>query len=388
MTIINRALHKAYQRRTDSQAAPPLEARSPSVTGWASKVRDPIRPIPAPDRASSPQATTATQSEAPPAPAIAQVLSGKGPVVVPAPAAVRAPQALSGGTTVRFDSGHLRAKPQAQAEAPAAETMSSAAGETDAGRKSAGDATVAEKAATGKIAAGTVAAQNSPRWSWPPIVGKLLDCPAGVELRKLAGSLKQLANTRNLSCVALSGPGRSTGRTSLVLTLAHILAETQFCRVAIVDADFGHPDAAQVLSLSPRQGLWEAASRKEAGASSATVLIPEKLAIVPLVDRIGAEGVDRKKIAGIQSYLRALRREYDLVLVDAGPWEALVPPLVFESRAVDAFLCVARCGWCDERLDDDLFRQPGIEWLGMIETFSPARAVAPLATTTASSRIH
>jgi len=289
---------------------------------------------------------------------------------------------LSGGATVRFDSGHLRAKPQALAEAPAAETNVAAAGKESAGG-------TAARTANDKSAAETAAAQNVPRWSWPSIVGKLLDCPAGAELRKLAGSLKQLAGTRNLACVALSGPGRSTGRTSLVLTLAHILAETQFCRVAIVDADFGHPDAAQAMSLKPRQGLWEAASRNDAGASATTVLIPEKLVIVPLVDRVATEGMDRRKVAGIQSYLRALRREYDLVLVDAGPWEALVPPLVFESRAVDAFLCIARCHAGDERLDDEHFRQPGIEWLGMIETFVPARAVAPLATaTSASSRIH
>src|SRR5262249_6395573 len=150
--------------------------------------RDPIRPIQAPDKATSPPATTPTQSDASPAPAIAQVLTGKGPVVVPAPAAVPAPQVLSGGATVRFDSGHLGVKPQALAEAPAAETKVAAARKNDAGGKSAGTANANEKPANE-----TVASQNAPRWSWPAIVGKLLDCPAGAELRKLAGSLKQLA---------------------------------------------------------------------------------------------------------------------------------------------------------------------------------------------------
>jgi Mrp family chromosome partitioning ATPase len=379
MTIINRALHKAYKRRADASAAPTLAPRDSSITGWASKVRDPIRPMQTPDKTTPPPATTLGLPDPLPAPAIAQLLTGMGPVVAPAPA----PATRVLGTTVRFDSGHVRAKPQAAMETPAVVTKAAADGKNDAGGKAVADATVGEKAATG-----TVAAQIAPRWSWPPIVGKLLDCPAGTELRKLAGSLKQLAGTRNLACLALSGPGRSTGRTSLILTLAHILAETQLCRVAIVDADFGHPDAAQMLALQPRQGLWEAASQNAAGAAAATVLIPDKLVIVPLVERIATERIDRKKIASVQTFLRSLRREYDLVLVDAGPWDALVPPLVFESRAVDAFLCVARCGWCDERLDDDHFRQPGIEWLGMIETFAPARAVAPLATAaSAPSRI-
>ena len=383
MTIINRALHKAYKRRSDAETAPGLEPRSQSVTGWASKVRDPIRPIPAPDQTISLPATNAVPPEVPLAPAVTEVLTGIGPVITPAPAVGPASRVLLDGMTVRFDAGHSRAKPQPAMEVPAAKAKVAGAGKIDEGGKSAGAATGSEKGASD-----AVAAQITPRWSWPPIVGKLLDCPAGAELRKLAGSLKQLAGTRNLACVALSGPGRSTGRTSLVLTLAHILAETQFCRVAIVDADFGHPDAAQVLSLRPRQGLWEAASQNAGGAAAATVLIPGKLVIVPLVERIATESIDRKKIASVQTFLRSLRREYDLVLVDAGPWEALVPPLVFESRAVDAVLCVARCGWCDERLDDDHFRQPGIEWLGMIETFAPARAVAPLATAaSAPSRI-
>jgi Mrp family chromosome partitioning ATPase len=377
MTIINRALHKAYKRRSDVETAPALEARSQPVTGWASKVRDPIRPIPAPEKASP--AMNPVPPEVAPS-AIAHVLTGTGPVVAPAPAALPASQVLPGGTTVRFDSGHRSAKPQVAVEVPATKMKVAAASKIDEGGKSAGAATAGEKAASDRVAA-----QNAPRWSWPPIVGKLLDCAAGAELRKLAGSLKQLAGTRNLACVALSGPGRSTGRTSLVLTLAHILAETQFCRLAIVDADFGHPDAAQMLSLQPRQGLWEAASGSAAGAAPTTVLLPGKLAIVPLVERIASEGIDRKKFAGVQTFLRSLRREYDLVLVDAGPWEALIPPLVFESRAVDAFLCVARSGWSEERLDDDHFRQPGIEWLGMIETFAPARAGAPLSTAAATS---
>ena len=215
-------------------------------------------------------------------------------------------------------------------------------------------------------------AESAPHWSWPPIVRKLLDSRAGPELRKLAASLKQLAATHRLGCLALSGPGRATGRTSLILTLAHILAETQFCRVAIVDADFGHPQAADLLSLRPQTGLWEAACQPEAGSSPAIPLIPERLAIVPLVEPVAPAAFDRRKIAAVQTLLRSLRRDHDLVLVDAGPWEALVPPLVFESLAVDAFLCVSRCDAAEERLDDEHYRQPGVEWLGMIETFAPA----------------
>jgi Mrp family chromosome partitioning ATPase len=201
----------------------------------------------------------------------------------------------------------------------------------------------------------------------------LLSSSAGAELHNLAGQLKHMAAERGLSCLALSGPGRATGRTSLVLTLARMLTEAQSARVAIVDADFGHPDAARMISVRPQTGLWEAACDTRAAAAAVTTLVAGKLAIVPLVGPVAHEAIDRRKIGAMQSFLRSLRREYDLVLVDAGPWESLVPPLVFESRGVDAFICVSRCAAShEEQLDDETYQHPGVEWLGMIETFAPA----------------
>jgi Mrp family chromosome partitioning ATPase len=375
MTIIHRALTKAYNRRPGADHEKAREQRPASAGGWASTLRQPLRPIPSPDR-------TGAQPAAPPpmpmetpapvvpveAPATATVRLDPGYDVVKPPATAAAPPAIEpqtaplsngekifplpfealAGATVRIDRGHVDAKPQAMVEAQPLKP----APVVDAAR---------------------VAIDAAPRWSWPPIVTRLLDCSAGAELRRLSASLKHLAATRRLGCLAMSGPGRSTGRTSLVLTLAHLLAESQSARVAIVDADFGHPQTADLLSLRPRQGLWDAACESEKPAAVVTSLIPEKLSIVPLVEPVAPEALDRKKLAAMQSFLRSLRRENDLVLVDAGPWEALVPPLVFESRAVDALLCVARHDSGAERLDDDHYRLPGTEWLGLIETFVPAR---------------
>ena len=387
MTIINRALTKAYQRRSGSAPGYAREERSASVSGWAPKLREPLRPLPAPAQKAAeppPNPTTPDESAASGAASgahsgaelrvdpvrvdLGHVILGQGvaklhaPVIAPPatePAtdsttpddtpADAAPSGTFAGAAVRLDPGDVIAKRRATAEAQPAES--------------------APVASPGQITADTGAADAAPRWSWPPIVAKLLDCSAGAELRKLAASLKHLAATRRLACLALSGPGRAAGRTSLVLTLAHILAETLSCRVAIVDADFGHPDAADLLSLRPSRGLWEAACEKGTAASAAMPLVAGRLSVVPLLERVAPEAIDRTKIAALQSFLRSLRRDNDLVLVDAGPWEALVPPLVFESRAVDALLCVARHDAGEDRLDDEHYQQPGVEWLGMIETF-------------------
>lgn len=358
MTIINRALNKAYRRRSDAEPAPEIEQRSPAAGGWAPTLREPIRPIPSPDRTASrpePAPIGSDESLAPPAKGVGRLLT---------PAAV--PTTHSEGATVRFDAPHA---PQA-VPTPVPDKVPTQAARSAAARV----ADSPRRADFGLVVPADVApADAAEDWSWPPIVEKLLNCPAGPELRLFAGRLKQLAVEKGLGCVALSGPGRSAGRTSLVLTLAHVLAEVQSARVVIVDADFGHPQAAQMLSLQPARGLWDAALEKQPATSALTTLIPEKLAIVPLVERVAAAAIDRRKIGMLQASLRALRRQYDIVLVDAGPWEALIPPLVFESRAIDAFVCVCRCDPADEeRLDDDAYRHPGIEWLGMIETFTPA----------------
>jgi hypothetical protein len=100
------------------------------------------------------------------------------------------------------------------------------------------------------------------------------------------------------------------------------------------------------------------------------------LAIAPLRERVLTEAVDRRAIGQLQSLLRLLRCDYDLVLIDAGPWEVAGPPRVLDCRAVDAFVSVSlsRSAAGGQIGEPDL-SQLGIEWLGQIETFVPAPSV-------------
>ncbi|HLJ09777.1 MAG TPA: hypothetical protein VKU82_01240 [Planctomycetaceae bacterium] len=333
MTIINRALHKAYKRRLDSDPAGTPESRPEGiVTGWVSKLREPIQPVGGPESAAVSVRAPATKPMAPPA-----------PQSVPAPARrsnSAPPAALK--PDVRIDAPHASA---AKVKQP--------------------DARLAGAAEFPRI-------QHGQEWSWPPIVQSLLAGQVGTEIRQLAAKLKKLASDRELRCVALSGPGRNAGRTSLLLTLAHALSVDQAARVAMVDADFGNPGAAHMIALNPRAGLWDAVCKRETEAAAMTTLIDGRLTIVPLVARVPIEAIDRGKVSAIQTFLRSLRREHEVVLVDAGPWESLVPPLVFESRAIDALISVCRySASAQDEPDDENYRQPGIEWLGTIETFVP-----------------
>jgi Mrp family chromosome partitioning ATPase len=338
MTTLNRALHKAYKRRAESEPAPEMKRpASATVSGWASKLREPIRPLKSPLSelpVSQPPASQLPASQ----PSISQ------PPVDPLPAAINA--VLSGGTKIRIDAGHSP---------------------TDSAVPTPLKPTVALQPAE-------VQAAPAEPWSWPPIVQLLLTCPAASELRDLAVQLRDLASGNDQRCLAFSGPGRKVGRTSLVLTLASVLIADKTTRVAIVDADFSHPDAAQLISLHPALGLEEAIDNPVAADGVVTTLIAGRLAIVPLTKPIAAAAIDHRRLGTLQTFLRSLRREYDLVLIDAGPSDAEHPPLVLECRAVDAMICVCRENSSqDGSADEKNFRQPGVEWLGVIETFVSGR---------------
>ena len=331
MTIINRALDKAYKRRAESEPAPELKRPdSASVSGWASKLREPIRP---PVRPVS-ESVVSDFLVSEPFPELDRQVAG---IEAVSPA----------GATIRIDGGH------AAAEAPVPLTTTP----------------VAEATAT--------PLERTEQWSWPPIVQRLLTCPAATELRDLAVQLRALAAGNDLRCVAFSGPGRNVGRTSLVLTLASVLIADKSTRVAIVDADFNHPDAAQMISLQPATGLEEAINNP-AASGVVTTLIAGRLAIVPLAKPVAADAIDHRRIGTLQTFLRSLRREYDVVLIDAGPWEPAHPPLLLECRAVDAVVCVCRASASrEEPADERNFRQPGVEWLGVVETFVAVQQLDP-----------
>jgi len=344
MTVINRALDKAYKRRAESEPVAALKRPgSGSISGWASKLREPLR---SPDR---PVAEPAVLGPPVPEIPISDIAAPEIPISdITAPEikvsdTTSSEQALPETTTNSLDAGHSTTA----ASAPALLTTSATA-----------QAQAAPPVPTGQ-------------WSWPPIVQRLLTCPAAPELLDLAVQLRALAAGNDLRSIACSGPGRQVGRTSLVLTLASVLIADKSTRVAIVDADFNHPQAAQLISLHPAQGLEEAIDNPRADAGVVTTLLAGRLSIVPLVKPVAAEALDSRRIGALQAFLRSLRREFDIVLIDAGPWKPGRLPLLLECRAVDAVVCVCRASSLHtEPADERNSRQAGVEWLGVVETFA------------------
>ena len=76
----------------------------------------------------------------------------------------------------------------------------------------------------------------------------------------------------------------------------------------------------------------------------------------------------------LRRVLRECRERFSLVLIDAGPWESLIPPVLFECGVVDAL--IAGCRY-DDALQNpplELLAQAGVDLLGIVETFAPRMA--------------
>lgn len=214
--------------------------------------------------------------------------------------------------------------------------------------------------------------QSALVWAWPPICRKLLDS-AGDGFRQLAEHVLQTAARQQLRSIALTGPGRRVGRTSILLALAQSLAENGTAHVLLVDADFAHPQLAEQLGLNPASGLGQMAGGTGSGDESLLTLSEQRLSLLLFAGSVDhAEAISTDHAALAQT-LRPLKEQFDLILIDAGPWPNRATPSILNREIVDAVLGVAREGTAgDEELDREVAscREAGVEFLGIIETFT------------------
>lgn len=176
-----------------------------------------------------------------------------------------------------------------------------------------------------------------PRFAWPVLVRNLISANLA-EFNAIGTELaSRCAEGRRTLLV--SGSRRGEGRSTLVLTLAHV-ASARGLRVALVDADFPHLQLAELLNIVPQVGWEEVFAGVQPLSEALVESVEERITLLT-----PAEGVaDLRALAGgrLAPSLTALREAYDLVLIDT-------PPLDSDAAAID--LAAALVG---ARIDDAL----------------------------------
>ncbi len=176
---------------------------------------------------------------------------------------------------------------------------------------------------------GPRAAFEVDHFSWPDLCGKLLEQQSS-QFDQLVGQLVT-ESALGRKVVAITGSRRGDGRTTLALALVRRLAATAV-KVVVVDADFEVPQLAARLGMTLQSG-WENVLTDGLPVWDGLVeSLNDRLAILPLAPRPGNNSGQptptefvAKHADAIRQHLEALRKEFDVVLVDAGAVKAVRP---------------------------------------------------------------
>jgi Mrp family chromosome partitioning ATPase len=185
------------------------------------------------------------------------------------------------------------------------------------------------------------------RFEWPEICNRLF-AAAGREMGRFCETLTaQMRRGRKM--LAVTGCRRGDGRTTVAMCLAKQLADSG-ARVALVDADFRHPQLAERLGVVPSAG-WDDVLANDLPLTEAMIESTEdRLTLMPLRTPIfdSAMTLDNP-LLGVP--LRTLRESFDLVLLDCEP---LASPEATDYLAT----LVGRCGLDAALLVHDLHQTP------------------------------
>jgi polysaccharide chain length determinant protein (PEP-CTERM system associated) len=174
-----------------------------------------------------------------------------------------------------------------------------------------------------------------------PILESLMDPSSivGEELRFFAANLLDLCRRRNVTCFALTSALPGEGQSTLSAGLASALGREPRRRVLLVEADLRRPSLTKTLGLPPAHGLSE-------WLNGTLDYLPVRY-VEPggfFLVAAGQTDLRRPELLGsprMDAVLKAARRLFDLVLLDAVPVLPVADTVLMQDL-VDGFQLVVR----------------------------------------------
>jgi Mrp family chromosome partitioning ATPase len=178
--------------------------------------------------------------------------------------------------------------------------------------------------------------------------------PVSEQYRSLWRSVATPLPAGRAQVLLFTAAGTGAGTTTALLNLAVTVVRGGNLRVVVVDADVRQPAVAGRLGLFPGPGLQEVLAGKE--------LLPRALQESGLANlwvlaagEAAPGGATRLASEAMRSALRHLRGRFDLVLVDAPPWDGR-PEVVALGSFCDAVYLVVRQAQAQTPAVNDLLR--------------------------------
>jgi len=212
------------------------------------------------------------------------------------------------------------------------------------------------------------AGKHATELMWSPLV-LALEREWGERFERLADTLIEARDRRNLKVFLFTSCHRAEGRTTLVLALARALARRPR-RTLLVDADLSGPMLAKSLGLRPLVGLDDVVESGQAIIEALIEAPRDHLSILPLRAAV-ARPRDFLASAAWTCSMARLRREFDLILLDGSPMFTGLSASVLHS-SVDAAILVHNRSMTGERAilrAGEVLEAGGIPLLGLAETF-------------------
>lgn len=205
------------------------------------------------------------------------------------------------------------------------------------------------------------------RWRNP--IDYVSDRPMSIyaeSLRRLFATVRLTARLRPGSVMVVSSALPGEGKTTLVMSLARVLAGAGV-RVLVIEGDMRRPALSKMLDPADKAGLCEVLTERRE-LSTAIQNDPKSSAHILFAGQASSDAADLMDPRRVRTLFDEVRRHYDLVLVDTAPVLVISDSIVMAEQA-DAVLLTARWSRTPRRLVTkaaSLLRECGANLVGTV----------------------